>query len=127
MSENWNDLPEKAQEDLIEWYNVRKPDAADKKRLAALYFAGRFHAWNCISCKTRVYYGEPEKWAHFQGVCQADYCSYPGDGTARSSRMCDHCRMYCVHDYAEELELTGADETEPSAWIGEESETYQTP
>lgn len=91
-------LPEQAQEDLITWFNVSKPDSDDLKSLAALFNAGRFHAWNCPKCGERCYFGDPEDWGEFQGVMEVDYTSYPGDETVYAVSflrlLCDTCRCY---------------------------------
>jgi len=117
----WEDLPNRAQADLLEWYNVATPDDDDKQRLADLYADGKFHAWNCPSCETRVYWGEPDDWDHFQGVCQADFVSYPGSPEYYSpwmvSRQCDSCRM--TVPTMEDLYLIG--ESSPSCWSEYES------
>lgn len=115
MASRWGEVPEQAQADLLAWFNLVKPSAASRRRLASLYFAGRFHAWNCIECGERCYYGEPEDWSHFQGARQLDFTSYPGSasGLSRRVRMCDHCRCYDV-TLDEELEPTGIGE--PSIW-----------
>lgn len=93
----WSRLPRRVRRDLRAWFNYR-PDAEDKQRLAELYEAGRFKAWNCPDCGTRVYQGDPEDWSHFQGVRQVDYISYPGRPEVFSRRhirrQCDHCRCY---------------------------------
>ena len=117
----WSDVPEDAQRDLLEWFNCSKPDAADKKRLASMYFNGRFHAWNCINCGDRCYYGDPDDWSHFQGVLQLDFTSYPGCDSKpdRIVRMCDHCRMYDIKHEAE-LDLTGIGE--PFFWTTADEE-----
>ena len=92
----WDELPKHIQEDLAEWYNLTELDREDKARLAALYGNERFHAWNCPTCGERVRSGEPEDWGHFQGVCQPDFSSYPGDHDTYTvemiSRQCDECR-----------------------------------
>lgn len=98
MRTNWNDLSEQVKSDLTAWYNVRDEDLtqADKNKLATLYGKGQFHAWDCPACGGRVYDGNPDDWGEFQGVCQVDYMSYPGDPdvfvTDYLRRMCDECR-----------------------------------
>ncbi len=98
MKTNWNDLPEHVKNDLIAWYNLRPEDLcpSDKNKLTALYDKGLFHAWDCPQCGERVYEGEPEQWDGFQGVCQVDYTSYPGDSDVFQpeyiKRLCDACR-----------------------------------
>jgi hypothetical protein len=112
----WKQLNEQEQNDLLTWYNLSETDAADRRKLAALLGNGQFHAWDCPLCGERVYYGNPDNWDDYQGVCQADYCSYPGCTdyyTARLvSQMCDQCRMNspAVKDTNE----TGAGE--PACW-----------
>ena len=99
----WDEIPYETQEDLLEWYNIRPEDidAEDKVLLSTLYNKGQFHAWNCPLCSERVYLGEPEDWAFFQGVQQVDYTSFPGD-----VRLCDDCRCagYGQCDYECEVE-----------------------
>lgn len=94
----WVKLPEEVKADLLDWFDVSNPEAEDLARLAELYASGRFRAWNCPSCDERVYEGNPESWEHFQGVCQLDYTSYPGDAekfTAKYlAKLCDLCRCY---------------------------------
>jgi len=93
----WDELPDQAQEDLLEWFNCALPDAIDKRRLAALYFEGLFHAWDCPLCSERIYHGEPEDWDHFQGAQEMDTESYPGLPEVFTedyiARLCDSCRM----------------------------------
>ena len=95
----WKDIDENMQERLIEWYNVREEDMDDddRQRLAELYFNYNFQSWNCPECGTHVHYGTPDNWDNFQGVCQADYTSYPGNKVKYTqtylTQMCDHCRM----------------------------------
>jgi hypothetical protein len=82
--------------DMVEWLNVAEPDDTDVMRLLSLAKSGRFRSWDCPMCGeigTRVYVGEPADWGHFQGVCQADYSSYPGYGIGSDDRRCDSCRM----------------------------------
>jgi hypothetical protein len=90
---HFSDLDEQTQKDLSDWLNLCVIDAFDKRLLAALYGAGRFKAWDCPRCGTRVYLGEPGDWQHFQGVDQADYTSYP-PVTQAAEAWCDHCRCY---------------------------------
>lgn len=99
MKTNFSNLDRQTQKDLIEWLNVRNPDGADKRRLAALYNDGGFKAWDCPNCGDRVFLGEPDDWGNFQGVCQADYTSYPAAGSATEA-WCDHCRAYCQGNVA---------------------------
>lgn len=82
-------------EDLIEWLNVTEPDGGDLVRLEALAKEHNFEAWDCPTCCERVYFGRPDDWAHFQGVLQADYTSYPAGHVAQ----CDECR--CHRPYGE--------------------------
>lgn len=100
MKTNFSNLDEQTRQDLIEWLNVRVPDGADKRRLAALYNGGGFRAWDCPNCGERVFLGEPDDWRHFQGVSQADYTSYPAINSATMA-WCDHCR--CYHQGSVEL------------------------
>ena len=97
----WEELPYHVQEDLTEWLNIREPDSGDRAQLATLFDAGRFHAWNCPTCGERVRSGEPEDWAYFQGVCEPDHSSYPGDPDTYTEeiipRQCDDCRMSVGH------------------------------
>lgn len=96
----FSSLPQYVQDDLTEWYNVREPDAADKRRLVKLYAEGRFHAWHCPTCGERVRSGDPEDWGHFQGVLEPDYSSYPGDHELHTPetivRQCVDCRTSVV-------------------------------
>lgn len=115
----WKEVPEQAQQDMLEWLNSTKPDASDKRRLAKLYFTGKFHAWNCVECGDRVYFGNPVEWNHFQGARQADYISFPGsrDSPRRNAMKCDHCRMHCIPTDTD-LMMTGIGE--PRIWADEE-------
>jgi hypothetical protein len=96
----WSELPSQTQEDLLAWYNRReeKLEVEDYARLAQLVANGSFHAWNCPKCGGRVYDGAPGDWRHFQGVCQVDYVSYPGDEEKYTLdyrlKLCDHCRCH---------------------------------
>lgn len=96
-----DDEAEQAADDLVEWRNSTVLDRIDLERLAQLYKAGRFRAWDCPTCDERVYEGKPADWGHFQGVRQVDYTSYPLD----SRSQCDHCRCHCPED--------GLDEDDP--------------
>lgn len=94
----WSELDSQTQEDLLAWFNCSKPTAVDKRRLAKLATDGRFRAWECPECESRVYQGDPEDWKHFQGVDQVDYTSYPvhGDSIYKPEyleKLCDSCRM----------------------------------
>jgi rubrerythrin len=95
----WKDLHHSEQDDLILWYNRRIEDLEydDKLRLADMFNQSRFEAWDCSDCGTRCYRGEPEDWSNFQGVCQVDHVSYPGDRDRFSEDhirlQCDQCRM----------------------------------
>jgi len=101
---DWEALPQQAKEDLTQWFNAVVVDDDDKILLAQLYIRGNFHAWNCPTCGERVYWGDPEDWDNFQGVCQADFTSYPGSTDYYTLRIvtqqCDSCRMNCptVHN-----------------------------
>ena len=92
----FNELPTQLQDDLRNWFNISDPDPADLQRLATLYTDGRFHAWDCPRCGERVTHGEPEDWDYFQGVCDQDFASYPGDKEEHVpdflARLCDDCR-----------------------------------
>lgn len=117
---SWRDLSEQVQEDLVAWFNVVDPDDEDKERLAELFEANRFWAWDCPECRERVYWAEPDSWDKFQGVLQADYTSYPGRGSQvrQISQMCDDCRMKVVLNCklnAGDLNLVSAGE--PPCWI----------
>lgn len=96
---SFSSLDEQTQQDLIAWLNLAAEDASDRRRLAKLHAEGRFKAWDCPRCGTRVYLGEPQDWRHFQGVHQADYTSYPAV-TQASEAWCDHCRCYHQNDMA---------------------------
>lgn len=105
----WSKVPAQAREDLLEWLNFTEPSSADRARLAELYLAGNFHAWDCPTCGERVYWGEPDDWGHFQGVLQAAYASFPGCPEHYSQQLiaqqCDSCRMRCPS--LSDLNLTG--------------------
>jgi hypothetical protein len=104
MNQIWDGLPEQAKTDLEEWFNVKNLTGREKTRLAKLYCAGQFHAWDCPTCGERVYDGEPEDWGHFQGVQQVDHASYPGRSGIFTDeiigRQCDGCR--CRFDPTQE-------------------------
>jgi len=97
MSDKFDDLPSHVIDDLTEWYNQNELSDSNKELLAALYHAGKFHAWNCPECGERVCHGAPDDWGKFQGVNQPDYSSFPGDPDRYApeylSEMCDDCRM----------------------------------
>jgi hypothetical protein len=101
-------LDAQTQKDLIEWFNVSKPDSADKRRLAKLCADGRFKAWDCPNCGVRVFSGDPKDWGSFQGVVQADHVSFPAVSRATEA-WCDHCRCFhqgkvaLAEDLADEL------------------------
>ncbi len=112
----------RGQTDLLERYNIRLEDATheDRESLAQLYWSGRFHAWDCVSCGERCYWGDPENWDAFQGVLQLDFTSYPGATSTPAwlkARQCDDCRMHDVADLRD-LNLTGIGE--PHYWPEEE-------
>ena len=92
----WQELDTQDQADLTAWFNVCNPTEEDYERLAELFDAGRFSAWDC-QCGRRCYKGDPTNWNHFQGVCQVDYCSYPGNAEKYTldhlMKLCDDCRM----------------------------------
>ena len=98
-AESFANLPDYIREDLLEWFNITAPTAADLDRLAELYESGRFHAWNCPTCGKRVQSADldDDEWHHFQGVRQPDY-SYFGDRDIFTEetiqRQCDTCRCY---------------------------------
>ena len=108
ITAEWDELPEYIQADLEAWYNRSELDKHDLARLAQLHNAGRFHAWDCPQCGIRVRSGEPEDWAHFQGVDQPDFSSYPGDVEAYQpeylARLCDDCRSAPTERKAERPE-----------------------
>lgn len=66
----WDELDSDTQDALIEWYNVREDDFEfdDYERLYNLHEDGKFTHYNCGYCEEKVYYGEPDNWADFQGV-----------------------------------------------------------
>lgn len=115
----WDDLTSQEQEDLTDW-NHSEPDDEDRARLVALLDRGDFAAWNCPLCENRVYFADLDdddaEWDHFQGVLQADFCSYPGDLTIWTedfnSRLCDNCRAH-PPGYGVDLHVTG---TPPFTW-----------
>lgn len=115
---SWGFVPEQARKDLLRWFNVCEldVDAEDRARLARLYFAGHFHAWNCPDCGDRVYWGNPSDWSYFQGVRQADCTSYPGDTNRHTLRhiaqQCDDCRQ--MTPATPDLDVVG--DGEPSCW-----------
>ena len=84
------DAPEQTATDLLDWFN-RAGDFEQEElvELASLHTEGNFEAWNCPSCGARVYWATPEDWGNFQGTCNADYVSYPGN-----RKQCDHCRCH---------------------------------
>lgn len=112
----WDKLSNTVKRDLKAWFNQTKLSDSDRELLARLYEDVAFHAWNCIKCGDRCYWGEPTDWADFQGVSQLDFVSYPGFTSSpfRRSRMCDHCRMHDTVPDAGDLKLVGRGE--PSCW-----------
>jgi hypothetical protein len=99
-SEAFSALDAQTQNDLTDWLNIVDPDVDDKNRLAELHAEGRFKAWDCPNCGDRVFQGEPESWADFQGVRQVDYTSYPAVSRATLA-WCDHCRCWGQSKIAE--------------------------
>lgn len=116
---SWMDIPVHVRHDLLEWNNetykpnpmpcgpetvnpLDEPDIDPKQleRLEYLYNWGKFHAGDCPTCGTRVYFGEPTNWDHFQGVRQQDFASYPGEpekyGEEFVRSQCDSCRCNMV-------------------------------
>ena len=112
----WSELSVQVKHDLEQWYNSR-PDKEEKEMLAELFLAGRFWAWNCPVCGDRVYWGDPEDWDDYQGVCQADYVSYSGiveKGSKETMvQCCDNCRCH-VFDFTKHLNLIG--DGTPPCW-----------
>lgn len=96
-AETFDDLPEQIQNDLLEWYNAREPNSADKRRLLVLYLDGNFRAWNCEGCGDRVFDGTPDNWDSFQGAKNRDFC-YFGDKDKYQPEylvaLCDSCRAH---------------------------------
>lgn len=94
----WNDLSEQTQKDLFDWFNWTEVTDDEKDMLAELFESGQFKAWDCRKCGERVYAGDPDDWDNYQGVRQADFCSYPGDDTVYQpdylAYLCDHCRCH---------------------------------
>ena len=92
----WDELTDEQQDDLWKWYNVRILSEGNCQLLADLLAAGRFRAWDCPLCGTRVRQGNPEDWTPFCGACQPDYDKYPGNAefytAAALEAMCDKCR-----------------------------------
>jgi hypothetical protein len=94
-AEEFNDLPEQIQNDLLEWYNVREPDYVDKRRLLVLYLSGNFKAWSCEGCGDRVFDGTPDSWDSFQGTKNRDFCYFGNRNKYQSEyldALCDSCR-----------------------------------
>lgn len=97
----WNDIDDDMQAHLIEWYNVRPEDMreSDRRKLARLYWDGQFDVRHCLFCGGPIRVGAPSDWGDFQGVCQADFGTYPGEDdifTAKAlEHMCDACRRWC--------------------------------
>ena len=97
--EEFDDLDTQTQKDLIEWFNRKKPDEGDKRRLIMLLKEDCFEAWDCPMCGERCYEGDIERaglsWGDFQGVCNPDY-SYYGNTEIFTEeftkRCCDACR-----------------------------------
>jgi len=101
MNEKFRELEEQTQEDLIGWYNVVPEHLTDEdlNRLLELDLKGQFEAWDCPLCGERCYYGRPDHWEYFQGVCNVDHVSYPPleDGIfkyAFALTLCNSCRCY---------------------------------
>lgn len=92
-SEAFLALDPQTQNDLTDWLNIGEPDVDDRNRLAELHAAGRFKAWDCPNCGDRVFRGQPENWADFQGVRQVDHASYPAVSRTTLA-WCDHCRCW---------------------------------
>lgn len=79
-------------ERLLDWLNISTPDQGDLDRLMELLKAGGFDSWDCPSCGQPCHEADPQDWSHFQGVCQLDRVSYPGN--RHTQKCCDHCRCY---------------------------------
>lgn len=101
IKERWENISPEIQKHLIEWYNVSEEDLTDEdyENLTILYEKGQFEHWECPLCGAHVYVGSPDNWDNFQGVLNADFCSYPISDNSRyneefSKRLCDYCRMY---------------------------------
>jgi len=104
--DNFNNLPEKVQRDLIEWFNVRDPDKNDKELMFKLVETNNFTAWNCPLCEdqgkmTRVFNGDIDaaelNWNDFQMVLNQDFSFFGNREKYNENyidRMCDHCRCY---------------------------------
>lgn len=102
--ERWDELDADLREALVYWYNIARDedggdglDDADREALLGLVDAERFWFWDCPECNERCTHGNPEIWApHFQGVCNQDYASYPGDPDILTEEvriaLCDDCR-----------------------------------
>lgn len=94
-AESFDELPSPVQEDLAAWLN-REPDEDDKARLLELYTQGKFQAWDCPGCSTRVYRGDPDSYDHFQGVNNQDF-SFFGNREKYTAQyiksLCDSCRF----------------------------------
>jgi hypothetical protein len=91
MAQQFADLDEQTQTDLVAWLN-HEPDDEDRARLLALYLDRGFKAWDCPSCGDRVYEAQPDSWDHFQGAQQIDRVSYPGKSI--DDKRCDFCRCH---------------------------------
>ena len=116
----WEELTNREQEDLREWYNQRDLVGHERRLLADLFIQGKFHAWNCPTCGERCYWGDPDDWGDFQGVRQLDFTSYPGQPEHYTdwitSRQCDDCRMRLVTHH--DLEVVG--DGSAGCWVGDE-------
>ncbi len=104
ISERWGELDADLREALVEWYNLAPGeedgddglDDGDRESLLGLVEAERFWFWDCPVCDERCTHGDPEDWSNFQGVCNQDYQSYPGDPDIFTDEariaLCDDCR-----------------------------------
>ena len=95
--DDFDELSEQIQDDLLAWYNMAEPDEEDKDLLLRLYLDGKFRAWNCEGCGERVFDGQPDDWGHFQGARNQDF-SYFGNPDKYQEdylqALCDSCRMH---------------------------------
>ena len=94
--EKWDELDADLREALVYWYNTDGLDEDDRMALTELVEAKRFWFWDCPVCDERCTHGNPEDWSNFQGVCNQDYQSYPGDPDIFTEEariaLCDSCR-----------------------------------
>lgn len=96
----WSDIDSDVQEALLKWFNYTSATKTDQKRLARLWWDGRFWYWDCLLCNDSCVHAEPtpEEWKHFQGAHDdIDWCYFGNQDVytrAALASMCNSCRCH---------------------------------